>query len=180
MHIQLKSKPMIVSFILVLLGCLLLSVVLRVYHQSTQANGIATPSLMNKPLPGANLVDVSGARLEDGVLRKGKVVLVFLATDCPACETEAQFLKTVIDRRKDVRFYGVISFGTANGGKAFQEKFPFRLFFDEEPRLAGELGLYRVPIKVFLEDGIIKKSWKGATTSQEQRVAFESWFENLN
>jgi len=134
--------------------------------------------LMNRPLPPANLVYLGGAKLDDQALRNGKVVLVFLAPNCPPCEAEAQFLKSIIDKRKDVTFYGVVSFGTLDAGRT-QDKFPFKLLLDQEPRLAGTLGLYRVPIKVFLEDGIIKKSWKGAA-SNEERVAFAKWLEDLH
>lgn len=137
------------------------------------------PPLMNKPLPAANLVDSSGVPLEDSVLRHGKVVLVFVAPKCPACDTEIGFLKTVISQHPDVSFFGVVSFGVSGELPEDLEKdFPFKLYMDKEPRLAGALGLYRVPIKVFLENGIIRKSWKGSTTDEAERVAFAKWLEN--
>ncbi len=181
---QLKSKRVVFSVGLLLAASFLVFVIQRAYHPqaSADANTIAASnpqSLMNKPLPPAILLDSSGSRLEDKLLRKGKVVLVFLATDCAACETEALFLKTAMEKKQqDVSFYGVVSFGNPSAGKSGEDKFPFKLFFDQEPRLAAQLGLSRVPIKVFLEDGIIRKAWKGATISQEQRMAFEGWLEN--
>jgi thiol-disulfide isomerase/thioredoxin len=139
------------------------------------------PPLMNKPLPAANLVDSSGVRLEDSVLRHGKVVLVFVAPKCPACDTEIAFLKTVISQHSDVSFFGVVSFGVSGGlPKDLEKDFPFKLYTDNEPRLTGALGLYRVPIKVFLENGIIRKSWKGATTDEAERVAFAKWLDDPN
>jgi hypothetical protein len=77
--------------------------------------------------------------------------------------------------------YGVISFGLSESAmKDRGHKFPFKTYIDSEPRLAGALGLYRVPIKVFLEDGIIKKSWKGATTEESAKLEFVKWFDSLN
>ena len=61
-----------------------------------------------------------------------------------------------------------------------EQQFPFKTYLDREPRLAGALGLYRVPIKVFIEDGIIKKSWKGATTEESAKLEFVKWFDSLN
>ena len=139
------------------------------------------PPLINKPLPATNLVDSSGARLEDPVLRRGKVVLVFVAPKCPACDTEIAFLKTVVSQHADVSFFGVVSFGV--GGElpeGLEKDFPFKLYIDKEPRLAGALGLYRVPIKVFLENGIIRKSWKGSTTDEAEKLAFAKWLDDPN
>lgn len=142
---------------------------------------VNVPPLMNKPLPTANLVDSSGARLEDSVLRHGKVVLVFVAPKCPACDTEIAFLKSVISQHSNVSFVGVVSFGVGDElPEGFEKEFPFKLYMDKEPRLAGALGLYRVPIKVFLENGIIRKSWKGSTTNEAERVAFAKWLEDSN
>ena len=59
-----------------------------------------------------------------------------------------------------------------------EKDFPFKLYIDKEPRLAGALGLYRVPIKVFLEDGIIRKSWKGATIDEAEKAAFAKWLDD--
>lgn len=137
------------------------------------------PPLMNKPLPAANLVDNSGAKLEDPVLRSGKVVLVFVAPKCPACDDEIAFLKNLVNQHSDIRFFGVVSFGVADQlPEGMEKEFPFKLYMDREPRLAGALGLYRVPIKVFLEDGIIRKSWKGATIDEAEKAAFAKWLED--
>lgn len=148
--------------------------------RGSEVDAAATPPLMNKPLPPANLVDSSGTHLDDRVLRQGRVVLVFVAPDCRPCGVESEFLKTLINSRKDVTFYGVISFGATEASiKTVDKEFPFKTYFDREPRLAGALGLYRVPIKIFIEDGIIRKSWKGASTDESSRAEFSKWLEGL-
>lgn len=152
----------------------------RKTEQSIDASSLnPPPPLMNKPLPEANLVDSKGVKLEDSSLRKGKVVLIFVAPKCPACDVEVAFLKTIIDQHPDINFLGVVSFGLAGAlPENLEKEFPFKLYMDQEPRLAGALGLYRVPIKVFLENGIIRKSWKGATTNEAEKAAFAKWLED--
>ena len=84
------------------------------------------PPLMNKPLPEANLVDSSGAKLEDPILRSGKVVLVFVAAKCPACDDEITFLKNLVNQHSDIRFFGVVSFGVADQlPEGMEKEFPF-------------------------------------------------------
>lgn len=169
-----------------LCGVMLLGVGILIRARRSAGNGkeaaVATPaSLMNQPLPAANLVDSSGARLDDNVLRKGRVILIFVAPNCPPCERESQFLKTSVEGRKDLSYYGVVSFGATEASMNTAEKeFPFKVYFDGVPRLAGAMGLYRVPIKVFVEDGIIRKSWKGASTDETTKAEFTRWVEELN
>jgi len=152
----------------------------RAQQQQAQAATAAASTGPNKPLPEANLVNIADEKLGDQTLRKGKVILVFVTADCRACDTEAQFLKTVVDKRTDVSFYGVISYGEKKGALEVANKiFPFKVFYDQDFRLTGKLGINRVPIKVFVEDGIIKKVWGGATTDEQAKVAFVQWLENL-
>ena len=133
-----------------------------------------------KPLPPAELVDEENRVLPDSALRQGRAILVFVTPDCEACHRESEFLQTVADKRGDVTFYGVISFGDKD--EALREakgKFPFKVYFDQHLRLGGALGINRVPIKLYVEDGVIKKSWGGATVEDEKRAEFVNWLEQL-
>ncbi len=139
-------------------------------------------SLINTPFPlGAQLVDTDGAKVDEQILRKGRVIVVFITTDCDACLAEGKFLQTVIDRRRDVTFYGLVPFGARpdssnNAGK----RFPFRVFYDEANSFVMTMGINRVPVKVFLEDGIIKKGWIGAALTEKARTSFVEWLDGLN
>ena len=153
-------------------------------HKTNQpadaASSTPLPPLMNKPLPEANLVDSKGVKLADTSLRQGKVVLVFVSPNCGACDTEGAFLKPLIGRHPEINFLGVVSFGVGKTiPESLEKEFPFKLYLDTEPRLAAKLGLFRIPIKVFLEDGIIRKSWKGATSSDAERAEFAKWLDDL-
>lgn len=153
------------------------------YHR-IQRSKAETPdsskSLINKPLPSAELVDVNGAKVDPQILRKGRVVLVFVTMDCDACAAEGKFLQTVLDRRKDVTFYGLIPFGARPETPDQAAKlFPFKVFYDEGNSFVLTMGINRVPVKVFLEDGIIKKGWIGAALTDQAKTSFVEWLDRL-
>ena len=150
------------------------------YAREKEKAEAGTRPASGKPLPPAELVDAENQLLPDSALRKGRVVLVFVTADCDACLRESQFLRPLVGKRDDVPFYGVISFGDPNEAlRDAKDKFPFKVFYDKNLALAGELGIKRVPIKLYLEDGVIKKSWGGATIEESKQAEFVSWLENL-
>ena len=144
------------------------------------ATGPSPGRLIDKPFPYAKLVDVRGATVDEQILRTGKVIVVFVTPDCDACATESKFLQTLLGRRKDVNFYGLVPFGTRPDSPGdVESKFPFRIFYDEEHSFVMSMGINRVPVKVFLENGIIRKGWIGAAQTDEARRSFTQWFDSL-
>lgn len=135
---------------------------------------------LNQPLPEANLVDGSGARLPEQSLRQGKVVLIFVNPTCTPCNTEAEFLRTVFTKRPDISFYGVATFGEKEASlKQSAELFPFKTFYDEGGLLTKSFGITRMPVKVFVEDGVVKETWGGASKSPEVQADFVQWMEEV-
>lgn len=135
---------------------------------------------VGKPLPEARLVDDTGTPLGEEALRRGRVMLVLVNPKCEPCKKEGEFLRTLIDKHPGVRFYGVVSLGERVASlKESEALFPFKTFFDEEARLAHQLGIARVPIKIFLEDGVVKKTWGGASSRPELRADFAEWLGSL-
>jgi hypothetical protein len=51
--------------------------------------------------------------------------------------------------------------------------------FDEGSMLAKKLEVYQVPLKVFLQDGVIKKTWVEATVTAQRQSDFKAWLSNL-
>jgi peroxiredoxin len=148
--------------------------------QAEAAAPDASKSLINKPFPHAELVDAYGVRVDEHLLRTGRVVVVFLTADCDACATESRFLQTVVGRRKDVTFYGIVPFGKRpHDPDAAVKLFPFRVLYDEGNAYVITMGINRVPVKVFLEDGIIKKGWIGAALTDQARTSFIDWLDHL-
>lgn len=150
------------------------------FYRRQQSSAAPGPVASGRALPKSQLTDDADHTLTDNDLRHGKLILVFITPECDACMKESQFLRTVINKRSDIPFYGVISFGDKQQvlGQA-KERFPFKVFFDEHFQLAGGLGIRRVPIKLFVEDGVIKKSWGGATVDEQAQAAFVKWLEGV-
>jgi len=63
--------------------------------------------------------------------------------------------------------------------KEAQDKYCLETFFDQGSMLAKKLEVYQVPLKVFLEDGIIKKIWVEATVTDQRRSEFQNWLKEL-
>jgi hypothetical protein len=56
-----------------------------------------------------------------------------------------------------------------------QAKYALAPFYDRGSNLSRSLDIYEVPIKVFLEDGVIKKVWLEATSSEQKQAEFKAW-----
>ena len=154
--------------------------------QRTKAEAMAeepaksSKSLIDKPWPQAKLVDARGATVDEQILRTGRVIVVFVTADCEACATESKFLETLIGRRKDVTFYGLVPFGgRPDSPDEVEKKFPFKVFYDAESSFVRSMGINRVPVKVFLENGIIKKGWIGAAQTDQAKSSFTEWLDGL-
>jgi hypothetical protein len=139
----------------------------------------APRSLIDKPFPHSQLVDLNGSKVDEQILRKGRVVVVFLSLECDACLTESRFLETLLSRRRDVTFYGLVPFGRPPSPQEAAAKFPFTVFYDESGTFISKMGINRVPVKVFLEDGIIKKGWIGAVQTDKSKASFVEWLDGL-
>lgn len=183
-----KKTMWIAVFSATFLCCLIAFPVARVLRKAPGAlpsSSAAQPDVaaasfedLDKQLPDARLVNLAGVKLDDSLLRHGKVMLVFITPTCKPCLKEAEFLRSMEDHG-NVRFYGVISFGDENMSlKVAEGIFPFEVYFDQDTLLARNLNINRVPIKIFLEDGIIKDVWDGVTKTEEARAEFSSWLES--
>ena len=169
------------NLVVLVLVCFTVTVLYKkVSNKPARQPLILTSAAINQALPPAELVNIVGTRLDDQRLRHGKVVLVFTLTSCKPCDQENEFLRTVIHSRKDVNFFYVIPMGVkADVLREAEEKYAFETFFDEGSMLAKELEVYQVPLKVFLQDGVIKKTWVEATVTAQRQANFKAWLSSL-
>ncbi|MGH7890170.1 MAG: TlpA family protein disulfide reductase, partial [Thermodesulfobacteriota bacterium] len=134
---------------------------------------ILTESALNNYIPELILSDINENKLSREELLSGKVMLVYVSPKCVACIHESEFLSHEIERRRDVHFYGVIPFGdektTLENAKS---KYPFKVYYDKENTGFNKLGIDRIPIKIYLENGVIKKTWGGSSVNEETKQAF--------
>ena len=145
------------------------------YFSKRQQRGIHEAydeRIIGQPLPVANLIDFNGNALGDGELRGGKVVLVLLSPDCEPCSMEVQFLKKLVNRYSDLRFYGALLFWSDRSLKGVEGEFPVKVFVDQDMLLQRTLDVKVLPLKIFLKDGVVKKVWAGTSTTPEAREAF--------
>lgn len=100
--------------------------------------------------------------------------------DCEPCDREDEFLRTVADSRPDVSFIYVVPFGNKDQTlRAARSKYALEPFLDEGSTLSRELQLNQAPVKVLLEDGIIKRTWTDAALDDWEQAEFRGWLSGL-
>ena len=155
-------------------------------HDSAIINETATKLVRNyrevldSQLPPFALASASGEKLSENLVRQGNVVLVFLASDCKACMENGDFFKTIVNSRKDVKYYGVRPYDKkSESGEPYVNVVPFAVYFDLDHRLSRYLGIRGVPVAVFLKDGTVKRIWGGVAISEQETLEFNSWLSSL-
>lgn len=179
---NMKSPIKLILITVFFAGVFCVSFVYFYTEQSTKNDSISAEieKKNEKPLPEAKFFNLNNEILSDEELRKGKVILVFVSPTCDACQSESEFLKDLIHKREDIKFYGIVSFGKAKETlEVAESKYPFEMFYDAEALLTLNLKITKVPIKIYLEDGIIKKVWGGATTDESKKQEFINWLEKI-
>lgn len=175
-----QFKWFLLSFALAIIFCFSFVWFYTKRHTENQSPTTEIETTQERALPDAKLIDLDSNLLTDDKLRKGKVVLVFVTPECAACLKESEFLSALINKRPDVEFYGVTSFGNPKETlENSEKKFPFKVYFDADSLLGLQLKITKVPIKIYLEDGIIKKVWGGATIKEEKKSEFINWLESV-
>jgi hypothetical protein len=150
-------------------------------HQNVSKQPLVlTSAVINQTLPRTQLTSIDGVRIDDADLRRGKVVMAFMMPDCVPCERENEFLKPIINSRKDVRFVYVIPFGNKDENlKLAHNKYALEPFFDVGNNLSRRLELRQVPLKLFVEDGIIKRTFIDSAITPEVQDDFKRWLASL-
>jgi len=163
---------------------LLCAIFAFVYLQRSGAAVTETfsPRLIGKPFPSARFTALYGEVLSADTIRTGKVVLVYFTPDCDACAVESAFLKSQAPLRADVKFYGIIPIGdkqAALTAASASDKYPFKVYYDDGLLYGRSSKTIRVPLKIFIENGIVRKAWLGATGSISDQTAFLTWLNSL-
>jgi hypothetical protein len=99
-------------------------------------------------------------------------MLVLLSSECESCAKEGRFLKAIISKYTGLRFYGAMLFWSDRSAGDIEGKFPMKLFFDHDALLRQALEVKAVPLKIYLEEGIVKKVWAGTAVTPEAQRAF--------
>jgi peroxiredoxin len=128
------------------------------------------PISTRRPLPAYRLTDSDQRELNVDELRKGRVLIVYLTTDCTPCVKEAEVISRLRrDTPPDFHIYGVALENRARLME-FAEKLnlPFPLLSDAGGQLAASLDTKYFPSEYLVEDGIITKIWYGRTRDENE------------
>lgn len=116
-------------------------------------------------LPRAPLANLTTRKDEYQNVTKGKVLLVFVTTDCDACRKElinaSQAAPSLTSR---VNVYG-IGIEEPDTVKQFAEvnHVDLPMLWDHGAVMLRQLGFRLMPTKVLVQDGVILKIWHGSS-----------------
>ena len=101
-------------------------------------------------------------------LKKGKYLLSFLSVACGHCKTAGLKLSIINKKIKLPPSY-IVLFGPEKYKKDFFDytKLTFPYYYYPDEKIFKIIG-YSFPIILYVEDGIIKKKWNGATLNQAE------------
>jgi peroxiredoxin len=121
-----------------------------------------------QPLPDYRLVKLDRQEVSVDELRRGRVLLVFLTTNCDACLKEVEVISHLQhDVPPGFRVYGI---GIERPAQinAFVKEFDlqFPMLIDVGSQLAKSLDVHYFPSKYLVEDGVITKVWRGKTQDE--------------
>ena len=177
---QHRLKDILIGAAIATLFC---SIFAFVYFRPTDAPAETfSGRLMGKAFPAARFTALSGEVLSADTIGSGKVILIFFAPDCDACAVESAFLSTQVPLRADVKFFGIIPIGEKQASltaASANDRYPFKVYYDDDQIYRKSSNTIRVPLKVFIENGIVKKTWLGAAATPSDQAAFSKWLQGL-
>ena len=169
-----KTLKRPVILILLVAGVILPCLVFIVLHFSSGAQSQSQLVLKDaivisgQSLPKTDLVALNGKSISTDVLRKGKVLLVFITTECAACQKELKLLSQVeSDLTNRVNIYGVGIEDPARISTFTQETgIRTKILLDQNADLMRLLSVKYFPTKFLIEDGVITKTSFGNSANQ--------------
>ncbi len=128
-------------------------------------------TLANNILPNYEFIGPSGGNEYENLV-KGKVLLVFLNSECAACQKEVTLLsKHFAEINSQVRIVGVTTESRKKADSFSADyKLQFPIVLDENGDMMFEAGVRCTPTNFILQDGIIKKIHFGTFDSLEQLI----------
>jgi peroxiredoxin len=124
----------------------------------------------DKPLPQVVLIDVETNKDYYEELKKGKVLAIFLTTNCNACKKDVGLI-SALDSQIDsnLKIYGV-AVESEEKIKAYikQNNIEFPVVIDKQGQLLKNLSVKYFPTKYLIENGIIVKTVVGSSRDKDK------------
>ncbi len=124
--------------------------------------------ISGQPLPGTELLELNGERFSPEILRTGKVLLVFVTTDCKPCRDELTMLTSIESRTVEKLQVIAIGIESLDALSKFIQanNFRTRTLHDKDAMLMKSLSVRYFPSKFLVVDGLIVKTWFGNSRSE--------------
>lgn len=157
-----------------ILGTLIPCVIFLIVHFSNRAGSETALNLKDaviisgQPLPNSPLARMNGGNVAPEDLRKGKVLLVFLTTNCPACQKELRLLTRIAPRVSPaIKIYGVgIQDRNQLASFVAEQQLNVEILLDSDARLLHSLGVKYFPTKFLIVDGVIQQTTFGNSVDE--------------
>lgn len=176
---KIPSSPKTIIVILSANIIILTSLFIWFYSKSKDAensNGICnsellSKTLINKVLPKYEFIDPDGNNQYENMI-KGKVLLVMLKSDCPACQKEITLLSEhFTEISNQIRIIG-ITMENEDQTKSFIKKnnIQFPIIIDKNGDMMLKARVACTPTNFIVENGIIKKITFGKFNTLEEII----------
>jgi len=168
----LKSPFILIPLVAgVLLPCAALLIVRFSRPANPQSSALVLKDavvISGKPLPTTDLLALDGKKVPPDVLRKGKVLLVFLTTHCEPCQKEFKLLSSVQSETSlKIKIYGVgVEDKSLINDFIQQNEVKTEIVLDQRAELMKSLSVKYFPTSFLVEDGVIVKTWFGNSASR--------------
>jgi len=125
---------------------------------------------INQPLPDCRLKDINGQEFPVDQLRHGRVLIIYLTTNCDHCIKDAKLISNFQqDASSDLRIYGIAIERPAQVATFIKEfDLKFSILIDVNAQLVKSLDIHHFPSKHLVEDGLITRVWRGATRDEAE------------
>lgn len=102
-------------------------------------------------------------------LQKGKVLLVFIMTDCAACKSESQIISASLNSiASKAKIYGVVREDKEKVKKFIDtNNINFPILIDNDGALFNKLKIKCTPTNLIIEDGLVKKVLIGSPKDEK-------------
>lgn len=140
----------------------------QIQQLKTSTQPFVSRSILGKPFPKYELIDLEGNALNYKKIYNGNVIIIVVNNNCSFCKDEAKFLRSRISKYTGVKFIGILAFGSILELKSMKSVFPFEIFNNPDGKIIKELYLRGVPTKLFIKDGYVRKIMEGATVVQNK------------
>lgn len=149
----------------VLLG-ILLPCFLYFYFWSKDDSKLVLPNavkISNQPLPESKLFEIKNNADFSERVRNGKVLLMFLSSNCSACKKDVALIsKFYPDLSSNVQIYGISVENQETMLNFINEReLRFPVLNDKNGELFKKLQIKYFPTKFLVKDGVILNTWFG-------------------